>query len=81
MIAYNAHMRAYNGTLSVLSLVTLLALCFDFTNMAAYAPVAYMCAGFYIGRFFAATPSQRSYIPIITIFSLYTALLIWTLMH
>lgn len=81
MIAYNAHLRAYNGTLSVLSLFTLLALCFDFTNMAAYAPVVFMCAAFYMGRFLATNSSPRSYIPIITIFSLYTALLIWTLMH
>ena len=60
---------------------TLLALCFDFTNMAAYAPVVFMCAAFYMGRFLATNSSPRSYIPIITIFSLYTALLIWTLMH
>lgn len=79
MIAYNAHMRAYNGTMSVLSLVTLIALCADFINLPAYAPVLFMCASFYMGRMFAAQASPKSYIPITTIFLIYATLLTWSL--
>ena len=80
MIAYNAHIRAYNGTMSVLALVTVLALCVDFINLPAYAPVLYVCASFFFGRMLAASASPRGYIPVITIISIYTALLVWTLM-
>lgn len=81
MIAYNAHMRAYNGTLSVLALFTLLAVCIDFTNLAAYAPLLFMCAAFYIGRMFAANESARSYIAIMGIFATYILLFAWTLIY
>lgn len=80
MIAYNAHIRAYNGTMSVLALVTVIALCVDITNIAAYAPVLYFCAAFFMGRMFAASVTPRSYIPITSIILIYIALLVWTLM-
>lgn len=81
MIAYNAHMRAYNGLLSVLALFTLLAVFIDFTNMSAYMPVLFMCSAFYMGRMFAANASPRSYIAIMAIFATYILLYAWTLFY
>lgn len=79
MIAYNAHMRAFNGTLSVLALFTLVAVCIDFVNLSAYAPVVFMCAAFYTGRLFAANAGARSYIGILSIIVLYILLFLWSL--
>lgn len=53
MIAYNAHRRAYNGTMSLLSLVTLLVVCLDLGDIAAYAPMLMMCAAGQSGKFLA----------------------------
>lgn len=74
MIAYNAHMRAYNGTLSVLALVTLIAICADFANISAYAPTLFMCSAFYISRMFASKQAPNSYMAILFIVFLYAML-------
>lgn len=79
MIAYNAHMRAYNGTLSILALFTLLAVCIDFTNLAVYAPVLFMCSAFYLARMFAANEGPKSYIAILTIFMICILLYLWNI--
>lgn len=80
MIAYNAHIRAYNGTMSVLALVTVLVVCIDFTNLLAYVPTLCMCSAFFIGRMFAANAAVRSYIAILSIIVVYLLLLIWKIM-
>lgn len=77
MIAYNAHMRAFNGTLSLLSLVTLLAVVADFINVSVYAPVLYMCAAFYLGRFFALHKRPRSFIAILIILFVCVLIFAW----
>lgn len=79
MIAYNAHMRAFNGSLSVISLFTLLVIFADFTNIAVYMPVLYMCASFYAGRFLAAKNRPRSCYTILAILVMYIALYVWAI--
>lgn len=80
MIAYNAHIRAYNGTMSVMALVTVLAACVDFINLPAYTPTLCMCSAFFIGRMFAANTAARSYIAILSIIAVYMSLLIWKML-
>lgn len=73
MIAYNAHMRAYNGMLSVLSLATLLLCVIDFVNIVVYAPLLGMCTAFQTGRLFVGRAGQ-SYIAILSIIAIYIIL-------
>ena len=53
MLAYNAHRRAYNGVLSLISLMTLLAVFCDFANFMAYVPLLAVCASLHLGRIFS----------------------------
>lgn len=82
MISYNAHLRAYNGTASVLALVTIVAMVVDFTNMQAYAPVLAMCAAFQMGRVLAVkgAKSRRGYIPVLIILLIYILLYLWNVL-
>jgi hypothetical protein len=78
MIAYNARMRAINGVMSILSLMTLVAVCADFTNISAYVPTLCLCSAFQLGRFFTWKKYDRSYIFIATIFIIYLIIYVWS---
>ena len=52
MLSYNAHLRAYNGTLSMLGLFTVTALVADFTNIYAYIPVLFALTAFQLCHLF-----------------------------
>ena len=53
MLTYNAHRRAYNGVLSLISLMTMLAVFCDFANFMAYVPLLAVCASLHLGRIFS----------------------------
>lgn len=78
MIAYNARMRAINGTMSIISLVTLIAACGDFTNISAYVPTLCLCSAFQLGRFFTWQKIDRSYIAIAIVFVIYISIYVWS---
>lgn len=78
MIAYNARLRGINGTISVLSLVTLIAVCADFTNISAYLSTLFFCAAFQLGKFFTCHKNAKSYIAIAIIFLVYLMIYIWS---
>lgn len=67
MIAYNAHKRAYNGTLSVLTLVTLIVTAADFSDVTVYAPVIFMLSAIQLGRLLGGRKSRAGNIAIIAI--------------
>lgn len=71
MIAYNAHRRAYNGTISVLSLMTVIAAVADFSNMAAYTPTLALCAAVQLGRLFSGRSTKGANITAVFLLSLY----------
>jgi hypothetical protein len=78
MIAYNARMRAINGVMSILSLMTLFAVCADFTNVSAYVPTLCLCSAFQLGRFFTWKNYDRSFIFIGAVFIIYLAIFVWS---
>jgi hypothetical protein len=78
MIAYNARMRAINGAMSVLSLVTLIAVCADFTNVSAYVPTLCLCSAFQLGKLFTWKNKDRSYIFIGLILLIYLSIYVWS---
>lgn len=79
MLSYNAHRRAFSGALSMVSLLTILALLFDFTNAASYLPLLYMCAAFQMSHLLAGPARRGGYIPVFAIFAIYITLYIWRL--
>jgi hypothetical protein len=78
MIAYNARLRAINGTMSILSLVTLIAVCADFTNISAYVPTLFFCTAFQLGKFFTWRKNAQSYIAIALVFVTYLTTYVWS---
>jgi hypothetical protein len=77
MLSYNAHRRAASGALSVLSLVTILAIALDFTNASSYTPMLYMCASLQVSHLMAGPATRSGYIPILTLTLIYVSLYMW----
>lgn len=77
VLTYNARRRAFNGLLSVLSAYTVLAMTVDYTNIVTYIPTLNVCAAFYVSHFFAIHESDKSYIPILSLYTLYLTLFVW----
>lgn len=75
---YNSKMRAYNGFISITSIVTVILIIIDYTNLAIYVPLLNCCAAFQIGHFFASNEYRRSYIAILGIIVAYCALYVWS---
>lgn len=74
MLAYNAHLRAYTGTLSLLSLLSVVAVIVDFTNVFAYAPVLYMCTGFQLSHLVRANSRPETLWGIIAVMLIFLGL-------
>lgn len=74
MIAYNAHMRAYNGTTSLVAVATLIAATLFASDIFLFAPALYMCAAFQLGRLLAGRAARFSVSAIAVIFAIYLIL-------
>lgn len=82
MISYNSHMRAYMGTLSVMGLVTLFAVCIDYESVSVYAPVLFMVTSFQLCHTFSNHQrANKSSIPLIILISIYLLLYLWRLSY
>ena len=73
-IAYNARARAYNGTFTVLALVTVAAACADYRNIIAYVPMLNFCAAMEITHYFSTHRAEKSFIPIFVLLAAYAAI-------
>ncbi len=77
VITLNANLRAFNGSLSMLALFTILAVVADFTNAATYLPLLYLLTSYQLAYSFVSHQGRRSYIGIIFIMLIYIAFYIW----
>lgn len=75
-IAYNARARAVNGAFTVVSLVTLLAMCVDYRNITSYVPMLNYCAAIELTHYFSTHRANKSYIAIFSILAVYAALFV-----
>lgn len=75
---YNSKMRAYNGFISIMSVVTIILIIIDYTNIVIYVPLLNCCAAFQIGHFFVSNEFRRSYIAILGIVAVYCGLYMWS---
>lgn len=78
-VAYNAHARAMNGALLVVSLATLVAMIFDYGNIPAYLPLLNFSAAIQITHYFNNHRYERQYISVLVVAGIYIALLLWRL--
>ena len=70
-IAYNARARAVNGVFTVVSLVTLLAMCVDYRNIISYVPMLNFCAAIELTHYFSTHRANKSYVVILSILAVY----------
>lgn len=73
VLTLNANLRAFNGTVSLISLTTLLTMVADFTNAAAYLPVLYLVTAYQVA-FLLSTKGNRSYVAVLCIGAVYIGL-------
>lgn len=66
-IAYNARSRAFNGALTIVSLVTVGAILLNYNNLLAYLPLLNACAAFQITHWFVNHRFDRQWIAILSI--------------
>lgn len=77
ILSYNSRTRAYNGFISLLLFATVVLIIFDYVDMVVYIPLLNCCTAFQIGHFFTLRRGRRSYIGILAIVFVYTALYLW----
>ena len=75
-IAYNARARAYNGTFTVLTLLTVAAICIDYRNLASYVPLLNFCSAIEISHFFSTHRAEKSFIPVMITIAVYAVIFI-----
>jgi hypothetical protein len=76
-IAYNARTRAYFGLLNLVTVITILAMAADYSNMTSYVPLMNCCAAYQVTHFFAIHAGEKSYIGLISIIATYLGFYIW----
>lgn len=76
-IAYNAQARAYNGALTLIAIVTILAILFNYNNLPAYMPLLNVCAAYQITHFFVNHRFDRQYIAVLSICIVFLLLYVW----
>lgn len=76
-IAYNARSRAYNGALTLVAVVTIIAMAVDCRNLTAYVPLLDMCAAYQLTHYFVNHRFDRQYAAIMAVCGVYLMLYLW----
>lgn len=79
IISYNARTRAFNGFIALLAFTTILLIIIDFSNYIVYIPLLNSCAALQLAHLFTIYEARRSYLGILGVFLVYSALYIWGL--
>lgn len=76
-IAYNARARAFNGTLTVTAVVTIIAITLNYNNLLTYLPLLNVCAAYQITHLLVNHRFDKQYIVILTVSAVYISFYIW----
>lgn len=76
-IAYNAQARAYNGALTLVAFVTIVAMALNYNNLLAYLPLLNMCAAYQITHYFVNHRYDRQYAAVLGVCGVYILLYLW----
>lgn len=79
IMGFNSRARAYNGLLSVISILTGVFAVVNFTNLVFYVTLLNACVAFQVGLFFRYALQRRGYILILSLLAIYTGLWFWQL--
>lgn len=73
VLSLNANLRAFNGSLSLISIFTVVAMCVDYTNAAAYMPLLMLMSSYQLGFMLGRSENSRRFIPVIGIMMIFVA--------
>jgi len=76
-IAYNARARSYNGALTIVAFMTIVAMALDYNNLLAYLPLLNMCASYQITHYFVNHRYDRQYAAVMAVCGAYILLYLW----
>lgn len=79
-ISYNARARAFNGALSLLSFVTIIAIAVNYNNLLAYLPLLNVCAACQLAHLFVNHKFERQWIAVFAVCICYIAFYIWRIL-
>lgn len=79
LITYNAQTRARNGFLTLLTLVTAIAMAVDYSNLPAYLTMFNFCTSFMLAHLITIHAGEKSGVGIALIIITYLSLYVWTL--
>lgn len=73
-IAYNARARAFNGSFTIIGMLTAIAMCVDYNNIITYIPLLNFSAAMEMAHYFSTHRGNKSFIAIFSIIAVYVAL-------
>ncbi len=76
-MAYNARSRSFNGALTILSVISIIAMMIDYNNLFAYISLLNMCAAFQITHYFVNHRYDYQYLGVLAVVGIYILLYIW----
>lgn len=76
-IAYNARARAYNGALTLIGMVTIIAILVNYNNLLAYLPLLNVCAAYQITHLFVNHQFERQWIAVVSVAFCYLIFYAW----
>lgn len=80
VLTLNANLRAFNGSISLLSVFTILAGCADFTNAPCYLPTLMLLTSYQLSYTFGKSNNPHRFIPVLAIMAIYSAFYIIRIM-
>lgn len=80
VLKLNANLRSFNGSISLISLVTLLAVFIDYSNVSVYVPTLMLMASYQLSYVCASMGRRNGYIPVVSVMAVYVALYIFNVM-
>lgn len=76
VVSMNVKLRAFNGSISLIAVFTLLAMLVDFNNATAYLPTLMAVTSYQLAFMFGKSNDRHSFIAIIGIMLIYVALFV-----
>lgn len=76
-IAYNARARSYNGALTIVASITIVAMALNYNNLLAYLPLLNMCAAYQLTHYFVNHRFDRQYAAVLAVCAVYVVLYLW----
>ncbi len=77
VISLNVNLRAFNGSLSLITLATIVAVFADFTNAASYLPTLYLMTAYQLSIMLGKNDGSHRFIPVLLIVAVYYGLFAW----